>query len=135
MTDPLTLTRFRELADAYGGAVARWPERYRAAGVSLAATPAGAAIIAGADELDARLDLWRVPAPAGDLAARIVAGAPVVTPRAASRLRWWWSGVGIAATLAGAAAGTAAVAIVVPTESVGGGNGSTSFGDITGSDG
>ncbi|MBC3941533.1 hypothetical protein [Sphingomonas albertensis] len=78
-----------------------------------------------------------------ELAARIATSGAIATRRAALRLRWWWSGVGIAATLAGAAAGTAAVAMNVPIDlghrvgaaaDPGAINGSTSFGDIAGSD-
>ena len=143
MTDPLTIDRFRDLAEAYGAAVARWPDRYRAPGARLATTPEGAAILAEAADLDARLDGWRVEAAGPDLAARIATSGAVATRGAALRLRWWWSGVGIAATLAGAAAGTAAVAMSVPIDrghgvgaaaDLGAINGSTSFGDITGSD-
>lgn len=133
MTDPLTMNRFRDLADAYGAAVARWPDRYRAPGTRLATTLEGAAILAEAATLDARLDGWRVEASAPDLAARIAASGTTATRRAALRRRWWWSGVGIAATLAGAAAGTAAVAMSVPVD-LGAIHGSTSFGDIMGSD-
>jgi hypothetical protein len=131
MTDPLTIQRFQDLADAYGGAVARWPECYRSAGSQLATTAEGAAILAKASALDAHLDTWRVPAPSSDLSARVVTRAPAAR-RVAGRVRWWWSGVGIAATLAGAVAGTAAVAMVVPVEVV---SSSTSFGDVAGSDG
>ncbi|MGU3391863.1 hypothetical protein [Sphingomonas sp. M1A8_2b] len=143
MTDPLTMNRFRDLADAYGAVVARWPDRYHEQAARLATTREGSAILAEAACLDARLDGWRVEGRAQDLAAMIVASGTIATRRAALRLRWWWSGVGIAATLAGAAAGSAAVAISVPIDlghgvgaaaDMGAINGSTSFGYITGSD-
>lgn len=131
MIDPLTIERFRALADAYGGDVARWPDDCREAAFRFAATAEGAAILDGASELDAQLGTWRVPAPPFDLSTRIAAGGPVGNVRLQARW-WWWSGIGIAATLAGAAAGTAAVAMVAPVEA---GSGSTSFGDIAGAEG
>jgi len=48
----------------------------------------------------------------------------------AARAKLWWSGVGIAAALAGAAAGTAAVATAAPVDATP--ESSTSFGDIAG---
>lgn len=133
MTSPPDLDRFKALADAYGGVVARWPERDRAEAERIAATREGSAILARASSLDACLDAWRVPAAASDLAGRIAAGAPSVSVDIGSRLRWWWSGLGLAATLAGAVAGMAAVAVVPPIEA--GAGGSTSFGDVAGMDG
>lgn len=127
MTDPLTLDRFRALADAYGGAVARWPECYRVAASRLGATPEGTVILEQASALDSHLDAWRIPAPSAAFSARVGAGGAVATRKLAARLRWWWSGIGIAATLAGAVAGSAAVAMVAPLE---GASSGTSFGDV-----
>lgn len=145
MTEALTIARFQELADAYGGVVARWPDRHRDAGMRLAATPAGAVILAEAVALDERLDLWRVEAPAPNLAARIIANGAIrtggsMTAGGLARRRWWWSGAGFAAMLAGAVAGTAAVAMSVPFDiaTMGAGiavTGSTSFGEVSGPEG
>lgn len=132
MTDPLDLDRFRDLADAYGGVVARWPITYRAAAARVASTPEGRAILADALSLDARLDSWTVPAPATGLAGRVAGQAAVGNRTARVRQRWWWSGFGLAATLAGAVAGTAAVAIAPPVDMAAG---STSFGDVAGMEG
>jgi hypothetical protein len=130
MNDPLALDRFQELADAYGGVVARWPESYRDAAFRFAATPAGVAILERASELDTRLDEWKLPSPSADLSSRIATRGPMAVESLGSRLRWW-SGMAIAATLAGAVAGTAAVAMVAPTDVV---TSSTSFGDLPGTD-
>jgi hypothetical protein len=132
MTEPLSLDRFRALADAYGGAVARWPESYRDAASRLAATRRGAAILERASALDAHLDAWRIPAPAADLSARIVTGGRSAARKRTARWRLWWSGIGVSAALAGAVAGSAAVAMVAPADGAGS---STAFGDIVGSGG
>lgn len=132
MTDPFDLDRFAALADAYGGAVSRWPADRRAAAERLARTPEGAAILARAAALDARLDEWSLPLPSPALTARIAAGG-TATWSGARLGPWlrWWPGIGVAATLAGVAAGSAAVATVAPVEL---GAGSTSFGDVGGLD-
>lgn len=131
MTDPLSIDRFRALADAYGGDVARWPESCREAASRLGTTPDGVAILAQASALDSHLDAWRTSGPPVAFSARVAAGGAVATRKLATRLRWWWSGIGVAATLVGAVAGTAAVAMVAPVEPS---SSSTSFGDV-GSDG
>lgn len=128
MTEPLTLERFRELADAYGGVVARWPEQHRQAAMRLASQPAAVDILEQASAFDEVLDAWRVPAPSDSLRRHLVAVAPAPRGRFATRARLWWSGVGIAAALAGATAGTAAVAIVSPIDASS--DSSTSFGDV-----
>lgn len=133
MTGSLDLARFRALADAYGGAVARWPDEYRAAANRLAASPEGAVILAEASALDERLDAWRLPAPSAVLLAGIAAGAPMRSATVLRRARLWWSGAGVAAALAGAAAGTAAVAAMAPADVAA--EGGTSFGDLPGAGG
>ena len=116
MTEPMTFDRFRDLADAYGGDVTRWPAEARAAAMALATHPTAIAILAHATALDTVLDSWAVPAPSPALAARLVGLAPTPNRSPAARARLWWSGVGIAAALAGAASGTAAVAMVSPND-------------------
>lgn len=128
MTDTLSLDRFRDLADAYGGVVARWPEEHRDAAFRMASTPAAINILARASALDEMLDTWRVPVPVADLHGRLIAGAPVPSRRLVARARLWWSGIGIAAALTGAVAGSAAVAMVAPIETLS--DGATSFGDV-----
>jgi hypothetical protein len=128
MTDLLSLDRFRTLADAYGGVIARWPEQYRAAAMRVASTPEGSDILAQASSLDNMLDGWRPPAAAAALADHILLGAPVPTPAFALRARLWWSGIGMAAALAGAAAGAVAVAVLAPIEASP--DSATAFGDM-----
>ena len=67
MTDPLSLERFRDLADAYGGVIARWPEQHRAAAMQMAGTPNAAEILAQALMLDETLDARRVSPPTPEL--------------------------------------------------------------------
>ncbi|TPG40597.1 hypothetical protein EAH79_11935 [Sphingomonas koreensis] len=128
MTDPMTLERFEQLADAYGGAVARWPRSVRDAATRMAVEPAASAILARAATLDESLDGWAVPATSSTLRKRILTDMPAPSHRVVKRAKLWWSGIGIAATLAGAAAGTAAVAMA-PSVDAGSGI-ATSFGDI-----
>lgn len=126
MTAPMSLTRFEELADAYGGVIARWPERYRDAALGIAQEPGAAAILARAMVLDETLDAWRVPAASARLRDAVVAAAPDRPHR--RRARWWWSGIGVAAALAGATAGVATVAMLAPIDMSS--DSATSFGDI-----
>ena len=132
MTDRLTIERFRELADAYGGVVARWPEEHRVAAALVAGHPEAVAILSDALALDEALDGWRVALPPHPLSERIVANAPSPARGRFARVRLWWSGIGIAATLAGAAAGAVTVVLVAPSEA--GTGASTSFGDVSGRD-
>ena len=111
MMPPMTLERFRDLADAYGAEIARWPAPERAAALHLAGQPAAIAILAQAAAIDAQLDAWTLPAPAMALRGRVVRAAPVRGPALALWARLWWSGLGFGAALAGALAGAAAVAM------------------------
>lgn len=117
MIEPMTPDRFRELADAYGGVVARWPADRRDAAMRIAAEPKSIAILAQASALDEMLDGWAMPAPATGLADRMAESAPTAKRSHAARARLWWSGIGVAAALAGAVSGTAAVALFSPTDS------------------
>ena len=128
MREPLTLDRFRALADAYGGVVARWPEDCIEAAMQMASQPIAREILAQASALDEVLDEWIVAPLSVSLRERLTAAIPVPRRWLAARGRLWWSGIGIAATLAGATAGTAAVAIVSPVDPPS--DSSTSFGDI-----
>ena len=130
MPEPLTLARFQELADAYGGVVARWPEQHRKAAMAIASQPGTREILFGASSLDEALDVWGVAAPTPSLRDRVIGSAPAPTVKIGTRARLWWSGVGIAAALAGATAGTAAVAIVSPIDVAS--DSATSFGDVGG---
>lgn len=126
MTDPLTPARFAELAEAYGGSLARWPEAVRADAIRLSADPAMRALLEDQDRLDARLDLWRVAAPSPALRNRIATRRPISFSR---RARVWWSGLGIATALAGAAAGSIAATAAVPSTSAVAGEETTAFGN------
>ena len=131
MPEPLTLARFQELADAYGGVVTRWPEQHREAAMAMASQPG-----ARATPLRPRrcwMRLWTYGgwlAPAYSLRDRVIRSAPVTTGKIVTRGRLWWSGVGIVAALAGATAGTAAVAIASPIDASS--DSATSFGDVAG---
>lgn len=115
MTEPLTEARFAELADAYGSVVARWPDAVRAEAIEMARRPAMQALLAEAERLDARLDLWKVDAPSAALRDRIEAPHRRQFSR---RARLWWSGIGIATALAGAAAGSVAASAALPSDPV-----------------
>ncbi|WP_026046977.1 hypothetical protein [Sphingomonas sp. PAMC 26621] len=128
MSEPMTLDRFRDLADAYGGAIARWPEQHRDAAALMAVRPCARKILAYASTIDETLDVWRVPSPSVELRNDVVGSALAQKKTVGMRARLWWSAVGVAAALAGAASGTAAVAMVAPIDSTG--DSGTSFGDI-----
>jgi hypothetical protein len=128
VTDPLSLDRFQELAEAYGGVIARWPLEYRDAALRTAATPAATKVIADALALDETLDAWRLAALDTSLGDRILVGAPAPSRSLAVRERFWWSGVCIAATLAGTVAGAAVVAVITPVDVSS--DSATSFGDV-----
>jgi len=113
----MTPERFEDLAEAWGGDIARWPDAERvAAALVMAARPDWAqAVLARAGDLDAVLDMFAPPAGAPALTAQIVASAP--SPRAR---RWisWLLPAGMGAGLAAAcAAGVLAGAHLQPASS------------------
>jgi hypothetical protein len=127
-TDALSLDRFRALADAYGGVVARWPASVREQAAQRAKQPAFAQIVESALALDEMLDSWTVaPAPQA-LAQAIIARAPT-RPRIRAGRWFWWPGIGLATALAGAGVGVVAAAIVAPTQIVSS-DFVTAFGDV-----
>ncbi len=105
-------TRFAALAASHGSRPQQWPEAERTAALAFAATPEGLAILEAAAELDAMLDHYAVAPPTAALHARVVAaGSASLAPR--RRSRRWWLGLGLAgAGLAGALAGTLAIALL-----------------------
>ncbi len=127
MSEPLPLERFRDLAAAYGGVVARWPEAYRDAAMLLVRSLERQRILAEASSLDTALDSWRAAAPSVALQHRVLGSAPALGKALVRSARLWWSGIGIAAALGGAVAGSAAVAMNAPVDVSDGG---TSFGDV-----
>ena len=125
MSEPLTIDRFRALADAYGGVIARWPGNVAEEALRLSNTPEGGAALAEALVLDEMLDLWSVPPPSAVLAKRISLGTP--RPSLARSAKLWWSAVGLAAALSGATAGVAATLVVSPANQA---DSMTVFGDL-----
>lgn len=128
-SDTLSIARFRALAEAYGGCLAHWPEEVREEARQRARDPLFAAILASEASLDDALDLWTVPPPAPGLAHTVVARAPVRRTSYIRRPLFWWSGIGLAAALAGGGVGAAAAAVLSPAQFVSSGI-STAFGDI-----
>ena len=128
MIERLSLDRFQELADTYGGVLSRWPEQYRDAARQMASASATTRILAQALLLDETLDAWRMPAARRDLHDRVLSRAPTQGRSFASRARLWWSGVGVAAALAGAVAGAATVAVISPNKATS--DIATPFGDV-----
>ncbi len=107
MPPPLTPERFAALADAYGGAITRWPSEVRSEAHAMTADPACAEILRAAAGLDAHMGEWTVAPPSAALRRQIADTYPVSARR---RLALWWAGLGIATALAGAATGTIAAA-------------------------
>lgn len=130
MTERMSLDQFRDLADAYGGVVARWPERHREAAMRLVLDPQASAIVKQAHALDELLDTWQLPAASLTFRDRLVADASARARSLAVRAKLWWSGLGVAAALAGAAASSAAIATVAPVNAIS--ESGTSFGDVAG---
>jgi hypothetical protein len=100
----VTKEKFQELAQAYGGEIARWPAALRDEAALLAASEPefARAVLSREAALDAALDeLALVPART-ELFERIVADAPALR----RRRRWWlWlAPAGLGAVLAGIAA-------------------------------
>ncbi|MET3525424.1 hypothetical protein [Phenylobacterium koreense] len=101
----MTYERFQQLAEAYGGDMARWPvaERDQAA-LFMAQEPDLARRVLEADaELDLLLDGWRMPAASVRLQDTILAAAPASRRRGLNPMAWLW-GAGAGAGLAAACA-------------------------------
>jgi len=107
----MTVERFADLAEIYGGDVARWPEAEREiARALLAAEPVRLeAVLADAARLDRLLDL--APAQSADsaLLGRLIAAAP----RPASTVQRWLAGAGAALGLGVAALAGVAVGVMI----------------------
>jgi len=113
----MQMTRFHELAEAYGGDIARWPaEAQGPARLLLRSEPAAARALALAAEDDLLLNAFTPPRPSAALRDRLIAAAPKA--RAGLRLGFDWRGLflpgaGLAAGLAGAIVGAVLYSHVV----------------------
>lgn len=116
----MTKEQFRELAEAYGGELARWPTALRDEAALLAASEPEfvQAVLVREARLDAALDeLPRAPA-SGEVFERIVAGAPPLRQRQSRRRwRWWLAPAGLGAVLAGVAAAGVVLGVQVSERS------------------
>jgi hypothetical protein len=101
----VTRERFQELAEAYGGDIARWPASVRDEAALVVAGDAEFArgVLAQADALDAVLFALPAQAASSALVERTVADAPPLRTR---RLRWreWLAPAGLSVGLAAATA-------------------------------
>lgn len=97
----MSLERFEDLAEIYGGEIARWPEGEReAARALLAAHPERLSpVLAGAAHLDRLLDL----APAQSVDAALLGRLIAAAPQAPGAARRWIAGLGAALGLSAAA--------------------------------
>jgi len=107
----MTLERFEDLAEIYGGEIARWPEGEREAARALLASdperlkPA----LNAAAHLDRLLDL----APAQSVDAALLGRLIAAAPRPVASARRWIAGLGAALGLSAAALAGVAVGVVV----------------------
>jgi hypothetical protein len=101
----MTFERFQWLAEAWGGAIARWPaDTQDAAYAFMAASPDQAdAVLAEARRTDALMDQAAPLAPSMALRDRILAAAPTA-PRERGALWRWMTGASVGAGLAAATA-------------------------------
>jgi hypothetical protein len=101
----MTFERFQLLAEAYGGAISRWPvDAQDAAYAFMAAAPEQAdAVLAEARAMDALMDQAVSPAPSAALRDFVIARAPAVRAERA-RLWRWMTGAGVGAALTAATA-------------------------------
>jgi hypothetical protein len=112
--DEMTRERFADLAEAFGGQIARWPQAERdAAAVLLAAEPDFAGgVLAAASGLDDLLTQWAPQPVRAEIRDAVLDRA--TPPR---KSIWSWAmGLGLGAGLAGAcASGVAAGALLLGT--------------------
>lgn len=107
----MTLERFEDLAEIYGGEIARWPEGEREAARALLAAegPRLTPVLTAAAQLDRLLDLAPAQAPNAALLGRLIAAAP----QPAAPARRWIAGLGAALGLSAAAFAGVAVGVVI----------------------
>ncbi|PIB96147.1 hypothetical protein [Caulobacter sp. X] len=107
----MSLERFEDLAEIYGGDIARWPEGEREAARALLAEKAErlAPVLAAAAQLDRLLDLAPAQSPDAALIGRLISAAP--RPAAAG---WrWFAGLSAALGLSVAAAAGVVTGVMV----------------------
>lgn len=129
MTKPLDMERFRMLADAYGARLSRWPPEEQEAAMLSAALPDFAEILREAEGLDGILDGWKSVYPSAQLVGRTLQSGSQLGIDARRRFRIWWAGIGLAAALSGAVAGSLGAASMGADDSRG--YSSTLFGDVS----
>ncbi|ADG09525.1 hypothetical protein B7G68_05235 [Caulobacter segnis] len=97
----MSLERFEDLAEIYGGDIARWPEGEREAARALLASEAGrlTPVLAAAAQLDRLLDLAPAQSPDAALMGRLISAAP----QPAGGGRRWIAGLSAALGLSAAA--------------------------------
>ncbi len=107
----MTVERFADLAEIYGGDVARWPEAEREiARALLAAEPVRLErVLADAARLDRLLDLAPSQSADAALLGRLIAAAP----RPASTVQRWLAGASAALGLGVAALAGVAVGVMI----------------------
>ena len=97
----MSFERFEDLAEIYGGEIARWPEGDREAARALLVAHAErlSPVLAAASQLDRLLDLAPAQAVDAALLGRLITAAP----HAAAPARRWIAGLGAALGLSAAA--------------------------------
>jgi hypothetical protein len=107
----MSLERFEDLAEIYGGDIARWPEGQREAARALLAAEAGrlSPVLAAAAQLDRLLDLAPAQRPDAALMGRLISAAP----QPAGGGRRWIAGLTAAFGLTAAAFAGVLVGVTV----------------------
>lgn len=107
----MSFERFEDLAETYGGEIARWPEGEREAARALLAQNAArlSPVLADSAHLDRLLDLAPAQRPDAALLGRLIAAAP----QGASAGRRWIAGLGAALGLSAAAFAGIAVGVAM----------------------
>jgi hypothetical protein len=127
LEEPLDLERFRSLAESYGANINRWPAKSQASARVTALGAEAAVILREQAALDAALDEWRPPVVSRDFPQQLVTTATAAGRGCWATARYWWAGIGLAAALSGAAAGTVGTAFFVMPQQM---YGDTIFGDL-----
>ena len=92
----MTIDEFKQLAEAWGADIARWPPHRRAEAEAVAQTPAATAILEEAQRLDfliamsmPEIDADRINRASLNVATAIAAGLDRTTPPGLRFARWW----------------------------------------------